>query len=189
MPARRLEDAKRAVHVGPEISFRFLDRGDDVGARGEVEDAIAASSRRHNGRVGNIGFDEAKARIAVMLLEISEPSDSQVIEDADRTALSEEAIDEMTADKTGATRHQINPRRHRHLAIPPRRHARSPYAYENHQFQVAESGPNDWRQTPGGVPSGRRAPLRHALTLPFDKSRSIDATIKLPPPFRLRNHV
>ena len=120
MAARGLKHAKRTVDIGAEIGLGFLDRGHDVGARGEVKHplgsavAVAITAARSATSASTI----AQKRISVVLLEVSAPADNQIVEHADRTALGQQAIHEVTADKAGAARHQINSYRRCQVLAP-----------------------------------------------------------------------
>jgi hypothetical protein len=73
----------------------------------------------HGDRVRNIGFDDTQTRISIVLLEVSAPADDQIIEHANRAPLRQKAIHQVTTDKSGAARHQIDSNRHCHEAAPP----------------------------------------------------------------------
>ena len=72
-----------------------------------------------------------------MLLKVSTPADNQIVEHVDRSALSQQAIYEMAADKSGAACHQIDP--HRHCPLTASGTLARPYACRKHQFQADEN--------------------------------------------------
>ena len=56
----------------------------------------AASTARY---IGNVGLDNLKSRIAVVLLQIAAPADNEIVEHANMPAFVDQPIDKMTSDE------------------------------------------------------------------------------------------
>ena len=111
MAARGLEHRERAIDIGAKIGFRLLNRRNDVSARRKMENSFRARTRRIDGtHIGNIGLDDLKARIAVVLLQIAAPADNEIVEDANMAALVDQPIDKMASDEARTPCDQIKHR-------------------------------------------------------------------------------
>ena len=74
-----------------------------------MENAFGVRARRIDGaRIGNVGLDNLKPRIAVVLLQIAAPADNEVVENANMATLVDQPIDKMTSDEARSPCHQIN---------------------------------------------------------------------------------
>jgi hypothetical protein len=103
--ARGFQHREGSVDIGAKIGFRLLDRWDDVGAGREVKNAFYALAGGVDCAViGDIGLDDLKVRVAVVLGQVGAAADDETVIDPDATALFQKAIDKMAANKTAAAR-------------------------------------------------------------------------------------
>ena len=57
-----------------------------IGQRREVEDLVRTDEQlHHQAAIGNVGLDEAKSRIAIMLGEVAAPPDRKIVDRQHRT--------------------------------------------------------------------------------------------------------
>jgi len=61
----------------------------------------------HAATVADASFDKAKTRISAVLGEVCQPPDRQIIDRQDAAPLSQQRVDKVAADKTGAARNDI----------------------------------------------------------------------------------
>jgi hypothetical protein len=109
MLARGLHYSERAVDIRPVIWPRHLDRGDNVGARREMEDAIDSCADFIDGRaIGYISVDDRHARIVEMTLEIRSATDREIIDNPNLTAGLDQAIDKMAANEASTSCNKID---------------------------------------------------------------------------------
>ncbi len=85
------------------IADRIFDRRHDVRQAGKMEDAVDAGKMRLDAvEIGNVGFDDAQALVAVMLLQIARLAIGEVVDDPNDMPIGEKAVRQVAADETGA---------------------------------------------------------------------------------------
>jgi hypothetical protein len=97
-----------------------LDRRNDVGTRGEVENPLDPLHGTGDcSGIGDVAFDDFKPGLVRVLREICAPAHDQAVEHTDRPALAQQPIDKVTSDEARTTGDQITGCSPHHHLIPP----------------------------------------------------------------------
>jgi hypothetical protein len=106
---RGFEQHEGAVDIGAVVGVRLADRRHDVGTRREMENALDAIGGAPNrGRVGDVALDDLDPGIAVVLAQVLAPADHETVEHAHRTAIRDQAIDQMASDEARSAGDKID---------------------------------------------------------------------------------
>jgi len=85
----------------------MLDRGHDIGQRGEMEHPLdTGEGRRDRGRVVDVGGQQLEAGIVAHAFQVLGRAADQAVERDHFVALGQQQFDQMAADESGAAGNQ-----------------------------------------------------------------------------------